>query len=676
MSRSEILKEYLPVATLLLTIMPGSASLFASGNILIPNDSNSRITVENAVVEGDETTLFFLTWPERGDPNAGKPCPLNYYSVKLKPGIPSARADVVAKGVCGGLVQESRLLDNHEALIMVRDRLEHWKGGKQLSSRSFSAIDGVGNLGISTDMAGGQLYDIAANGNVVLLVQSLPMIMTALKPDGSHRWEVRFEDASAGTVVKRVLASPDGSALLVVDSLASGLSPSAESQLHFISTSGARNVISLNKTEAAMDFDNLQNMSPADMQKFLAQQGQSQAESISKLQAVAGGNGGFDVLFRREGGGKDREGYFLYRIGPDGNLAARIPLGQQIELHGLERWFDFRVEGDQLILLSSVLVTQQGVNSRRKKWPQNAVSWIDLKNGTPVTRLIPLDTRYLEAAMNAGDEGVQYLDGLPGGDPVLLSQLGGAPLVVAVGSISRRQVLRLHEANDQLNSYTETYDEKQQEIASEAARKQRRIERNAGKQQMNADMAAAVGMSPEAYAALSNREKKEAMVRKGDMTAMMAAAMKQAESYQRSMIAGGNLSPEQAAQMQAAMAQAQQMMGGDSHGMPAGPKTMTDAGSPTQTKAAPEKPKPAPVLKVDSLNRGHIQFTNPDGKLTTLLVSNRQSGKELLRKEYADGVINEYISLGRYKLPLDQLRIIIRNVSGEILEDVTPAITR
>ena len=229
----------------------------------------------------------------------------------------------------------------------------------------------------------------------------------------SHRWEVSFSSVPVGTLVKGIVASPNGSALLIMDSLASGLSTSTESQLHFISASGARKMIGLNKTEAPLDFNSMQNMSPADMQKFLAQQGQSKAESIKKLQAVAGDNGGFDVLFHRSGSDKGREGYFLYRIGPDGNLAEQIPLGNQIELHGLERWFDFRVEGNQLILLSSVLAKQEGVNSRIKKWPQNAVSWIDLETGQLVTRLIPLDQRYLEAAMNSGDESRQYLDGLP-----------------------------------------------------------------------------------------------------------------------------------------------------------------------------------------------------------------------------------------------------------------------
>ena len=118
-----------------------STSVFAAENIATPVDSNSRITVENTVVKGDETTVFFLTHPDIGDPNAGKPCPLNYYSVKLRPGLPDAKINLVAKGVCSGLMQKSRLLDNGDALMIVGDRLERWRAGKQIDSQAFSSMD-------------------------------------------------------------------------------------------------------------------------------------------------------------------------------------------------------------------------------------------------------------------------------------------------------------------------------------------------------------------------------------------------------------------------------------------------------------------------------------------------------------------------------------------------------
>lgn len=67
------------------------------------------------------------------------------------------------------------------------------------------------------------------------------------------------------------------------------------------------------------------------------------------------------------------------------------------------------------------------MQAKRKGWMQTVVSWIDLDTGVPISRLIPLDRRYLEAAMNAGDAEMQYLDGLPGGEPALLTSLGGVP---------------------------------------------------------------------------------------------------------------------------------------------------------------------------------------------------------------------------------------------------------
>jgi len=270
----------------------GSTFAWATGNILVPDDSNSRITVENAVVKGDETTLFYFTSPERGDPNAGMPCPLNYYSIKLKPGLPSVKADTVAKGICGGLFQKSRLLDNGDTLIIARDRLERWRIGKKLNSTTFSSIKGLEKLGVTTDRMGAQFFDIAPDGSVVLLVQSTSMLMAALKPDGSVRWKVKFAGGAAGTAVERVWAAPDGSALLYVNALSSGLAH-MESQLHFISADGSRKQLGLHKVEAPMDFNAMQNMSPADMQKLLGQQRNSKPESVKNLLAAVGENGGF-----------------------------------------------------------------------------------------------------------------------------------------------------------------------------------------------------------------------------------------------------------------------------------------------------------------------------------------------------------------------------------------------
>jgi len=458
-----------------------STHVVAAAITLIPNDSNSRITVENAVIIGNETTVFFFTWPYIGDPNSGKECPLNYYSVTLKPGLPSAIANVVAKAVCGGIFQKSRLLDNGDALIMVHDRLERWRNSAQVNSQTFASIEAVSKLGVNTDMTGGQFYDISPQGDVVLLIRSgdhtfdrdeyrgSSMVMSSLKPGGARRWEERFSGDPMLTTVDQVWAAPGGSALLHFSTLANGLSDEA-SQLIFISADSTKTLIELNKIGAAFNFDTFsntsrQNMTHEEVLKQIAQQSNSIPESIKKLEAVARADGGFDVLFHRKSQEDGRNGHFLYRIGPDGSLKPEISLGGHIVEHGLERWFDFFVNDKQLVLLSSAAVTQKIVRKVKRKWGQNIVSWIDLDTGIPTARMIPLDLQYLEAALNAGDEGRQYLDGLPGGEPALLTNLGGKPLVVSVGWISHRQVLRINEADEQLTAYTEAYDEKQAKLA-------------------------------------------------------------------------------------------------------------------------------------------------------------------------------------------------------------------
>jgi hypothetical protein len=680
-----------------------STHIVAAGNTLKPGDSNSRITVENAVIDGNETTVFFFTWPDMGDPSSGKTCPLNYYSVTLKPGLPSANADVVAKDVCGGLFQKSRLLDNGDALIIVRDRLERWRAGEQIKSHTFSSIDAVSKLGVTTDMMGGQFYDISPKGDVVLLIQSgdqtydrdeyrgSSMVMASLKPDSGRRWEERFSGDPALTTVKQVWAAPGGSALAYMSFLANGLADMAL-QLHLISANGTRKLFELNETEEPLDPQSLNNMSPEEWQNHFAKQRNSKTESIKKVEAVARVDGGFDVLFHRVGGEEGREGFFLYRIGPDGSLLSEISLGNQITEHGLGRWFDFYVDGEQLVLLSSAAITQKVVRKVKKKWGQNIVSWVDLNTGIPTSRMIPLDEQYLEAALNAGDEGQQYLEGQPGSEPALLTNLGGKPLVVSVGWISKRQVLRLHEADEQLMAYTEAFDEKQAKLAKEASRTQRKTNREASKQRMNADMAAALGMTPEEYAALSNKERKEAMVRSGDMDAIMAIMAKQAQELQQAQGYQQGLSTQQAAtpqdmnaQTASAMAEMQEKIDNDPNMTPEmraqmsaimGQMGQGPGGQNTSQSATSKTALPENTLKVDFGKRGFIEYENKDGQFITLLIFNRQTGEELLKKDYPDGVIYEYVDFSRFNLPLQHIGVIYREVTGLVLEDLTPVVSQ
>ena len=650
------------ILCLALTLMGGS--VFAAGQTLRLEDTNSRIVVENVLIQGDETTIFFWTWPYMGDPNAGKPCPLNFYSITLRPGIPSAQPETIAQGVCGGITAKGGILDNGDALIMVRDRLERWRGGEKISSESFSSIGATSKLRVTTDQTGAQFYDISPTGDVVMAIpvggqiaKDFPdasLILASLKPGGEKRWQLKLNDVGEYFTIKNLWAARDGGALLYISTYKMDSPVGLEElQLILISADGTQSRFKLMESNATPS---------------------ARPEKIKMLSARPRDGGGFDVLFHRTGGAGGRAGHFLYRFAADSSQQSTTALGGHIEQHGLEAWVDFYVSGDQLVLLSRALVTQHSIKVRSNKWMQNVVSWIDLETGMPVSRLIPLDERYLEAAMTSGDENRQNLEGQPGGEPVMLASVGGVPLSVSLGFLRGRFTLRLNEATEELLVFTEAIDERNAKVAKERARQQRKVNREASMQQMNDDMAANVGMTPEEYNALSNKEQKEAMIREGDPDAMMAAMMKQAQELQQSMGSSGQ-SPEMNAQMQAAMAQVQQTMQGAGYAMP-------DSASGTAVPTPSPQAKPSDqdialveILTVDTLMRGHVQFNNPDGEPTTMVVINRGTGEELLNKEYADGIIDEYLNFGRYKLPLEQIGVVIKNSRSDVLEDLTPKIS-
>ena len=189
-------------ATLAMLLLSGFFSLndsaFAASHTLrLDSDSNSRIVVENATVKGNETTVLFWTWPDIGDPNSGEECPLNFYSVTLRPGLKSVQADTLAREVCGGIVAKGGLLNGGDGLIIARDRLERWRAGDQLSSQSFSSIDATSKLRVTTADYGAQLWDVSESGNVVLAIPiggydandwpGVSLVMTSLKADGQQR---------------------------------------------------------------------------------------------------------------------------------------------------------------------------------------------------------------------------------------------------------------------------------------------------------------------------------------------------------------------------------------------------------------------------------------------------------------------------------------------------------
>lgn len=664
---------------------------FAASITLSPGDSNSRITVENAVIDGDTTTLFFLTWPYLGDANSGKPCPLNYYAVTLEPGLPEARARVVAEGVCGGQFQVGRLLDDGEAVIIVEDRIERWRDGERLGAKTFGSLAALEGLSVDTARMGAQFFEIFPDGGAAIarhgagpLTDSLDgatALVTGLTPDGERRWIAGVGGADGRVSLQDLWAGAGGAALLrVTSSSTQGFIPVTLDQLIHIDGEGDKTVWPLTESDDQAAIEPIENPTPEDMQRLMRAQGEMDPEMIRRLAVQPRGRGGFDVLLERKGGGPEREGHFLFRLGADGTLQSEIALGEGISEHGLENWQAFRVEAGRLILFGNVSATQPGVQARRKTYPQGVVSWIDLDTGDVLNRLIPLDERYLEAAMNTGDEGIQHLPGLPGGEPVFLTRLGGNPLAVSLGFIGGRNVMRIAEATDDLVAWTEAHDRNQARIAREASRQQRKADREANRAQLNADLAASVGMTPEEFAALSSRERKEIMLRQGDLSEIQQIAVNQGRAApgadQQSQMAeqlaqiqeqianNPNMTPEMRAQMSAILAAAQQQPGLSGNPAAAGAGSSVTS-APDPVTAEDEAPEDA--IQLDQNLRGFLEYESEDGGAMALLILDHRQGRELFRREYPDGSIYEFIDFSRFGVPLDDIGVEFRNARNEIV---------
>ena len=167
-------------------------------------------------------------------------------------------------------------------------------------------------------------------------------------------------------------------------------------------------------------------------------------------------------MYRREGGDSAAEGVYLLRLDSAGIVAEEFFLGNSLRDQGVEEWTDFRVTDGKLLLQGKVLASQPQVQSKRNAYGQNVISIYDLASRALDSRLIPLDMRYLEAAMNAGDAEIQNLPGLPGGDPARVTEVGDLPLDVTVGWIDHKQVLRLNPAGPDLAPWSPSDEKRRQ----------------------------------------------------------------------------------------------------------------------------------------------------------------------------------------------------------------------
>jgi hypothetical protein len=704
------------LAAILAPLLLASAPYGQADSAAFPSpDSNSRVVVENAVVKGNETTVLFYTHPDLGDPLSGKPCPLNFYTAKLRPGLVDARANPVAQGVCGNATVEGRLLDNGDVLIVAMDRLERWRGGKRVANQAFGGLDATKGLGVDSSV-GGQLYDITPQGRVVAsipaggsmqrAVAEGSTVLVGLDPGGQLGWQHEFTLSGKTASVGGLWAANDGSALIRVSAFAEG-SMAMQEHLFLVDNKGQRREEIHVAREESPDMEAFMQTAQATPEAAMAMLNGGISERIDRMVVAPRAGGGFNVLLKRKGESGGRQGHWLLDIGADGLLLSERSIDEPVTMHGLGDWYDFQLAGNELVLFSRASASQPGVQAKRKTHMQGLVSRIDLQSGHVIARRVPLDERYLAAAMSAGDEEVQYLDNLPGGKPALLTTLGGQPLAVSIGWLQRKQGLRLDAEADDWLVFTDAVDQRNAAQAKAAAREQRKSQRENFKAGMNADLAASVGMSPEQFAALSRKEQKEILVRQGDLDAINAAAMQRArqvsaappegtaaapampqsdysqlaaaiaEAEQQAAAGTGN--PAVDAQIAAAMAQlrAMQGAGGTVPGMPPGTTPGMAATAPAvDTQAADAAVPSDKALPVNANLQGFIEFENRDGRLATLLIYDRQTGEELLSKSYDDGVIYEYVDFGRYDRPLAQLGVMYRDISGLVLKDLTPVVTQ
>ena len=268
-----------------------------------------------------------------------------------------------------------------------------------------------------------------------------------------------------------------------------------------------------------------------------------------------------------------------------------------------------------------------------------------------------------------------------------------------MGWVAQRQVLRLHEASQDLRQFTDVAGERQAREAKAAAREQRNATRDALAADVQAAQARAAGMSVEQFQQLSKDEQTEAIIRNGgtdqlmqtmmqksqemqaaapatetpgaggapqDVNAQIAAAMARA---QEQMANNPNVTPEMRAQMQAMMAQMGQGAGGS-----AAPRTAVSVSPPPAGGGS--SPPSSDTLAVDAGLRGFVEFEREGGEPVTLRIYNRTDGTDLLNKDYPDGVIYEYIDFSQFDLPLEQIGVAYREPGGRVLRDLTPAVKR
>ncbi len=699
----ERLQQLAAVFLLLVTVLePVPAS--AAGATIENQDRNNAIELFDARQDGATTWLLYATRPVQGQPHFSEKCTANFYLLRLEQGLQKVEPQLLAENFCQYFGMSGHLLANGDVLTIAGGRVETWRPGSgKVRSWQMEDLAPLERVGAGPNLFGSIPVDAARNGDVVLAAAyprqrqdtTTPSgVVMRVSQDGEVRWAVDLDETGVLINVIEIWAAADGGAWLHA-----GVRPMQGSRLPGVSAPDGAQVVGQNRlyrvnpdgtlaaplvlaTDQMPDFSAPPPSMPdpaKDPEAFAAALEASLASTEELTQGTFFGYGDIAGHTRPDGGldlllGRKPDESELIRLGPDGAVSLRTSLSEAMTAEGLRPWIDFSISGGRATLYGTL-------GTRRDRLSQGYLSRIDLDSGAVVTRLVPLSSLGLEEAKQAGDEEVQYLQHNPSQQGQLLTTLAGQPLAVSLVYRSRRQAMQLDEGTEQLVVFTEVRDQRRAEAAREAQKAQRKAERKVRKEAMDADMAAAIGVSEQEYAAMSNRERKEAMVRSGDLGAMMAAAMKQAEQAQQQMAAqqgtGGQPgAPGMTPEMAAAVAQAQQAMADAGMTMPG----MT-ANVPTATPVAPGPADTGEVnrdlngadrLPLDANLYGTIEFEHPEGAAVSLSISDRATGKEWLRKDYPDGSIYEYLDFGRFQAPLERIAVVILDGKGQTIRELAP----
>jgi hypothetical protein len=485
-------------------------------------DDNYYVRVVDWSAEPDRTRLLIATYPDIRQPQARAKCNANYYLLDLVPNLTGSQPQVLTTGHCmSGFTTWGGVLNNGDILI-AGNRVEIWRPGTgQINAWSFSEVGALAPNGRT--IRDGLLSHVAADGlhSFAYILprsrndtSSTSAVAVGTTLDGSTRWQVTFAEPGILVLPLNIWTTSDGGALIhaLTRSLTRGSAipgsvapPGAliieQNRLYRVSPQGTLSPPLVIANMQMMDMSNPAALpdpstDPAGFQKALTQQTElfaMESYSSDQLLGQPRDDGSVDVLL-----GRGTKNARWMHISKSGQMLMDKTLDELLADEGVLAWQDGYVVDDEVFLFGTL-------GTRRDRLAQGYVSRIDPMRGQIATRLAPLSELGLEEARQAGDEEVQYLEHNPSHAPQALAQLAGAPITVSTVHISRQPAFQIDQITSDLVLYTEVRDLRAAELAKKQQRQQRKIEREASKQQMNEEMAAAIGATPEEYAAMSDR---------------------------------------------------------------------------------------------------------------------------------------------------------------------------